>query len=88
MIGVADGTLDIVGIQGFGDFTVENVRPRLAGRCAHLNSEKLRIEEFVTDDTKKTVWVIHIPRHEPRLPVNAHGHPWQHPCTVPIGPQA
>ena len=77
VIGVKDKTLDIVGIRDFGDHTLDNIRPRLAGRCAHLNSEKLKVEEFITDDTQKIVWVIHIPRHEPRCPVNAHGHPWQ-----------
>jgi len=77
VLGVEDQTLKVVGIHEFGDYTVENGRYRLAGRCAHLNSEKLRIQEFVTDDTGLKVWVLHIPQHEPRTPVNAHGHPWQ-----------
>jgi ATP-dependent DNA helicase RecG len=77
VLGVKDRTLDIVGIQEFGDYTADNARNRLAGRCSHLNSEKLKLEQFVTDDTSKTVWVIHVPQHEPRLPVYAHGKPWQ-----------
>ncbi len=77
LLGVRDKTLDIVGIQDFGDYTVENVRHRIAGNCAHLNSEKLRIEELSASDTGKIVWVVHILQHEPRLPVNAHGKPWQ-----------
>lgn len=77
VIGVRDKTLDIIGIQNFHDYTPENIKSRLAGRCAHLNSEKLKVEVFKTDDTGKIVWVIHIPQHEPRLPVYAHGRPWQ-----------
>jgi ATP-dependent DNA helicase RecG len=77
VLGVADKTLAIVGIKEFGDYTVENVRHRIAGHCAHLNSEKLRIEEIRADDSGKIVWIIHIPQHEARLPVNAHGKPWQ-----------
>lgn len=77
LLGVRDQTLDIVGIQDFGDYTLENVRHRIAGNCAHLNSEKLRVEQLSASDTRKIVWVVHIPQHEPRLPVNAHGKPWQ-----------
>ena len=77
VLGVQDKTLDIVGIREFGDYTIENARHRIAGHCAHLNSERLRIEEFKTSDSGKIVWVVHIPQHEPRLPVNAHGKPWQ-----------
>ncbi len=72
-----DKTLDIVGVQDFGDFTVDNARHRLSGRMANLNTEELRVEEFVTDDTRKTVWVIHVPNHWPRRPVYAHGKAWQ-----------
>jgi ATP-dependent DNA helicase RecG len=89
VVGVKDKTLDIVGIQNFHNYTVENIRPRLAGRCAHLNSEKLRVEPFKADDTGKVVWVIHIPQHEPRLPVYAHGKPWQRlgDSLVPMRPE-
>jgi len=77
VLGVKDGTLDIIGINVFGDYTPENARHRLAARCAHLNSERLHIEVFVTSNTAKTVWVMHIPKHDARLPVYAHGKPWQ-----------
>ncbi len=40
-------------------------------------SEGLSIEEFITDDTHKTVWIIHIPKHQPRRPVLAHKKAWQ-----------
>ena len=35
------------------------------------------IEEFITEDTHKTVWVIHVPKHLPKLPVYAHNKAWQ-----------
>lgn len=77
VIGVEDKTLRVVGIQDFHDYTLENVRPRLSGKCANLNSEGLRIEAYTTDDTQRAVWVLHIPKHLPRLPVYAHGTAWQ-----------
>ncbi|MGO9545725.1 MAG: RNA-binding domain-containing protein [Rhodomicrobium sp.] len=89
VLGVKDGTLDIVGIQEFGGYTVDNVRHRLAGRCANLNTEKLKVEAFTTLDTGKTVWIIHVPHHEPRLPVYAHGKTWQRldESLVPMRPE-
>lgn len=77
VIGVEDGTLRVVGIGNFADYTPENLRQRLLGRCTNLDSEGFRIEPFVTDDTRKTVWVLHVPRHQPRLPVYAHDKAWQ-----------
>ncbi len=77
VIGVEDKTLNIIGISDFSDYTIENAKPRLAGRCAHLNTEKVRITEHITEDTAKIVWVIEVPQHESRLPVYAHGFPWQ-----------
>lgn len=89
ILGVRDGSLEIVGIKEFGDFTLDNASYRLAGRCAHLNTEKFRIEGFTTSDTGKTIWVFHIPQHEPRLPVYAHGKPWQRvgDSLVPMRPE-
>ena len=46
-------------------------------QCVNLSSEGLRIEEFITDDTSKIVWVIHIPKHKPRRPVYVHRKAWQ-----------
>lgn len=77
VIGVQDASLQIIGIQNFHDYTPENVRQRLLGRCSNLDSEGFRVESFVTDDTRRTVWVFHIPRHRPRLPVYAHDKAWQ-----------
>ncbi len=78
-----------MGIQEFGDYAAGNVRQRLAGRCANLNTEKLKVETFSAADTGKTVWVIHVPHHEPRLPVYAHGKAWQRlgESLVPMRPE-
>lgn len=77
VIGVEDATLRIVGIQDFNNQTVDNVRQRLLERCRALDSEEFRVESFTTDDTAKTVWVFHIPKHRPRMPVYAHDKAWQ-----------
>ncbi len=75
VIGVADKTLEIVGIDTY-NYNVEKARLRLCEFCANLPSEKLTVTEYITDDTKKTVWVIHVPRHMMRLPVYAHSKAW------------
>lgn len=77
VMGVEDATLRIVGIQNFHDYTPENIRQRLLGRCTNLDSEGFRVEAFRTDDTGQIVWVFHIPQHRPRLPVYAHDKAWQ-----------
>ena len=46
-------------------------------RCTNLSSEGLDIEEYITDDTIKVVWVIHIPKHLPKRHVYAHDKVWQ-----------
>ncbi len=78
MIGVQDCSLHIVGVQQLHDYTPEKHSPAFAG--ALLQSELGRffcIESFTTSDTGKTVWVFHIPKHRPRLPVYAHDKAWQ-----------
>lgn len=77
VIGVEDNTLSIVGIQNRHDYTVDNIPLRLLGRCGYLDSEGLRVEELIAEDSGKVVWVFHIPRHRPRLPVTAHDKAWQ-----------
>jgi len=77
VIGVQDKTLNIVGIQKFKDYTPENLPARIAGNCTNLNTEGLFVEPFLTDDTGKTVWIAHIPKHLPRKPVIAHKQTWQ-----------
>lgn len=77
VMGVEDQSLAVLGIQQFHDFTPENLPIRLAGNCTNLNTERLRVEAFETSDSGRTVWVIHIPKHRPRLPVYAHKKLWQ-----------
>ena len=78
VIGVKDKTLEIVGTD-LSNFNLDKQSAvyKLIEHCTNLNSEGLRIEEFVTDDTEKVVWVITIPKHRPRLPVYAHKKAWQ-----------
>lgn len=76
VIGVQDGTLAITGIETAG-YDRQKAILRLSERCVNLSTEGLDIEEFVTDDSHKRVWVIHIPKHHPKLPVYAHNHAWQ-----------
>lgn len=77
VIGVEDNTLNIVGITEFNNHTVQNIKLRILEKCSNLDSENLSIEEFKTSDTNKIVWVVHIPKHLPRLPVYAHSKAWQ-----------
>ena len=76
VVGVEDNTLKIVGTDTY-NYTTQQATLRLTNLCANLSSEGLDIEEFVTEDTHKTVWVIHIPKHKPKLPVYAHNKAWQ-----------
>ena len=83
IIGVVDETLEIVGTDysqlshNGKPATIQSATFKLVEQCTNLSSEGLRIEEFVTTDTNKIVWVIHIPKHSPRLPVYAHKKAWQ-----------
>ncbi|UCN01377.1 putative DNA binding domain-containing protein [Sulfurimonas sp. SWIR-19] len=77
VLGVTDKTLEIVGIDNFADYTVENLPHRILGNCTNLNSEGLEVEELIATDTNHIVWVIHVPKHLPRKPVYAHKTAWQ-----------
>jgi len=77
IIGVMDKTLDIVGIENLHTYTPENIRLRILNKCPNLDSEGFRVEQFITSDTAKRVWVFHVPCHKPRLPVYAHDKAWQ-----------
>lgn len=76
MIGVHDSSLEIVGTDTY-NYDRQKAILRLTERCINLSTEGLDIEEFVTDDTNKKVWVVHIPKHRPKLPVYAHNKAWQ-----------
>lgn len=77
VIGIEDGTHEIVGIQDFNNHTAQNIKLRLLDKCSNLDSDNFSIQEFITSDTGKTVWVIHIPKHLPRQPIYAHAMLWQ-----------
>lgn len=77
VLGVADGLTHIVGIQDFGDYTLENIRVRIGGNCTNLDLEHLHVEPFTCGDSHKAVWVFHIPTHKFRTPVVAHKKAWQ-----------
>lgn len=72
IVGVKDQKLDIIGIQDFYNYTPENLKFRVLDLCTNLPSENFYVDEYITDDTKKTVWIIHIPKHQPRRVVIAH----------------
>jgi ATP-dependent DNA helicase RecG len=77
IIGVKDKTLEVIGIEDFHNYTVENIKKSLLEICTNLSSEGLDVTEYIADDSGKTVWVIEIPKHQPRLPVYAHKKLWQ-----------
>lgn len=77
IIGVKDKTLDVVGISEFGPYNIESAKAKIAEKCFHLPVENLTIDEFKASDTEKTVWIIRIPKHKPKLPVYAHNRAWQ-----------
>lgn len=77
VIGVEDKTLNIIGT----DLTKFNLDKnsavlKIKENCVNISSEGLSVDEYITSDTQKTVWVIHIPKHLPRKPVYAHKHAW------------
>ena len=78
VIGVQDKTLAIVGtdLSKF-NLNAQSAVWKLIEHCTNLSSEGLSIDEYTTEDTHKTVWIIHIPKHLPRRPVYAHKKAWQ-----------
>jgi ATP-dependent DNA helicase RecG len=77
VIGVQDKTLTATGIHDFADYTSENVVHRILGKTPGLPSVGLRVEVLVASDTGATIWLVHVPRHTPRQPVQAHDKAWQ-----------
>jgi ATP-dependent DNA helicase RecG len=77
VIGIQDQTHVIVGIQEFADYSIDNIKYRIIGNCPNLNADLFRVQEFITSDTNKKVWIFHIPKHQFRLPVYAHKKTWQ-----------
>lgn len=78
IIGVKDKTLDIVGtdLSNF-NLTSDTAVLKIKENCTNISSEGLSIDEYITSDTNKIVWIINIPKHLPRKPVYAHKKAWQ-----------
>ena len=77
VIGVKDKSLAVTGIQDFADYTPDNIIHRILGKTPGLPSVGLHIEVLQASDTQAIVWVVHVPRHAPRQPVQAHDKAWQ-----------
>lgn len=77
VIGVQDQTMGVTGIHDFADYTAENVVHRILGKTPHLPSMGLRVDELQASDTGAIIWLVHVPRHAPRQPVQAHDKAWQ-----------
>lgn len=77
IIGVEDGTFQVIGIQNLGSYNVESAKARIAEKCRNLPLEDFDIMELKADDTAKIVWVLTIPKHHAKLPVYAHNKAWQ-----------
>jgi ATP-dependent DNA helicase RecG len=75
--GVKDETFEIVGIQDFAGYSIQDIRYRINGNCTNLDIENFFVEEIKTSDTNKTIWLFKIPKHLFRLPVYAHKKTWQ-----------
>lgn len=77
VIGVKDKSLAVTGIQDFADYTPENIVHRILGKTPGLPSLGLHIQALQASDTGATLWLVHVPRHAPRQPVQAHDKAWQ-----------
>lgn len=77
VLGIEDKTFNVLGIKDFYGYTPENIKLKILDQCVNLPSENLTVEEYKTEDTNKTVWIINIPKHLPRKPVYAHSHAYQ-----------
>lgn len=76
VIGVKDHSLEIVGTDTY-NYDRQAATVRLVRECSNLPTEGLKIEELITSDTDKKIWIVNIPKHMPRLPVYAHKKLWQ-----------
>ncbi|MDF1485576.1 putative DNA binding domain-containing protein [Ramlibacter sp. H39-3-26] len=77
VIGAQDGTLAPTGIRDFAGYTLENVVHRVLGKTPGLPSMGLHVQELHAGDTGAVVWLVHVPRHAPRVLVLAHDKAWQ-----------
>ncbi|MBI3882651.1 MAG: putative DNA binding domain-containing protein [Sphingobacteriales bacterium] len=77
VIGIEDMTLSIIGIKDTHTYDTSNIKLKILTDCSNLSSEGFHVQEFITTDTNKRVWIFHIPKHPYRLPVYAHKKMWQ-----------
>lgn len=54
IIGVEDGTFQVIGIQNLGSYNVESAKARIAEKCRNLPLEDFDIMELKADDTAKS----------------------------------
>ena len=77
IVGIEDDTLNIVGIQNFHDYNIDNIKFRILGNLTHFDSDNFEVEELKTTDTNKIIWIFKIPKHPFRQCVFAHKKAWQ-----------
>lgn len=77
VLGIEDGTLNVIGIQNFHDYTIDNIKFRILGNLTHFDSNNFEVEEIKTADTHKIIWIFKIPKHPFRQCVFAHKKAWQ-----------
>lgn len=76
VIGIADGSLNITGIQDKANYTPETLKSKLVQNCINLPSDGLYVTELIASDTGKIVWILTIPKHMARRPVYVHHQAW------------
>lgn len=77
VLGIQDKTLEVIGIQNFGNYNIESAKVKIAEKCRNLPIEDLNIDELRAEDTDQIVWIITVPKHKAKLPVYAHNKAWQ-----------
>lgn len=77
IIGIEDNSLNIVGINNFQDYNIDNIKFRILANLTHFDSDHFEIKEIRTSDTQKIIWIFKIPKHPFRQCVFAHKKAWQ-----------
>ena len=72
VLGIQDKTLEVIGIQNFGNYNIKSAKAKIAEKCRNLPIEDLNIDELRAEDTDQIVWIITVPKHKAKLPVYAH----------------
>lgn len=77
IIGIEDQTGGIIGIKDFHTYNSISIVPKIRDQIINLPTDGFHVEEIKTNDTTKTVWIFHIPKHLPRRIVYAHDTAWK-----------